>query len=100
AVISTLTIALSSPVATRQVRIVFLAWLAAVLYSNTTPGTLAAVLSVTRLPLIPLATCYSLGGMSHISWHGLGAVLMDGVYVVGLTLVAEFWMRRRDLLLQ
>src|SRR5207302_1950667 len=85
-VISTLIVTFSAPIATRRARILLLAWFAAVIYSNTNPGPVAAVLGVTRIPLIPLATCYSFGATGSIGWSGVGALLMMVRYVVGLTL--------------
>jgi hypothetical protein len=99
-VISTLIVTFSAPIATRRARIILLLWFAAVLYSNTSLGPVAAVLAVTRIPLIPLAMCYNFGATGTIGWAGIGALLMMAVYIVGLTLLAEYWMRRRDLLLQ
>jgi hypothetical protein len=49
---------------------------------------------------MPLAACYSFGTTATIDWAGLLALLLMVVYVVGLTLLAEYWMSRRDLLLQ
>src|SRR6266567_3940308 len=49
-VISTLVVVFSAPIATRLARIALLAWFAAVLYSNTSPGPLASFLSISRLP--------------------------------------------------
>src|SRR5215467_1620212 len=68
-IISTLTVVLSRPVATRRVQIVFLAWLVAVLYSNSNLGPVAGFLAVSRIPLAPLAACYNLG--ATMSWYGL-----------------------------
>ncbi len=99
-VISTLIVAFSAPVATRRARIVLLAWFAAVLYSNTNPGPVAAFLGVTRIPLIPLTACFNFGAVGSIDWSGVGALVMVVLYIVGLTLLAEYWMARRDLLLQ
>lgn len=99
-VIATLIVTFSAPIATRRARILLLVWFAAVLYSNTSPGPVAAVLGVTRIPLIPLAICFNLGATGPIDWSGAAALLMMAVYVVGLTLLGAYWMRRRDLLLQ
>jgi hypothetical protein len=97
--ISTLVVAFSAPIATRLARIVLLAWLAVVLYSNGSLGPVAAVLSVTRIPLIPLTICYSFGTTSNIGWYGLTGLVMIALYIVGFTLLAEYWMRKRDLIL-
>ena len=99
-VISTLIVTFSTPIATRPARILLLLWFAAVLYSNTTLGPVAAFLSISRIPLIPLSICYNFGTTAAISWSGIGALVMMGVYVVGLTLLGEYWLRKRDLLLQ
>ncbi|MDQ6661072.1 MAG: hypothetical protein M3Z24_08915, partial [Chloroflexota bacterium] len=52
--IATLVVAISAPIATRIARIVALAWLAAALYSNTSPDLVAQFLAFTRIPLIPM----------------------------------------------
>jgi hypothetical protein len=98
-VISTLVVTFSAPIATRRARILLLAWFAAVLYSNTSPGPVAAVLGVSRIPLMPLVVCYNFGATGSIGWIGVAALAMVVVYVVGLTLLAQYWMRKRDLLL-
>ncbi len=98
-VISTLVVAFSRPIATRGARILLLAWLAAMLYSNS-PGPLAAILGVTRIPLIPLIICYNLGTTGSMGWQGIVALVIVVGYIVGLTLLAEYWMRKRDLILQ
>ncbi|MDQ2714591.1 MAG: hypothetical protein M3Z08_06765 [Chloroflexota bacterium] len=99
-VISTLVIAFSAPIASRFARIMLLAWIAAILYSNTSLGPVAAMLGVTRLPLIPLATSYALGTAAVLDWPALLALLTEVAYVSGLALLAQYWMARRDLLLQ
>lgn len=98
-VISTLVVAFSAPIATRLARIVLLAWVAAVLYSGTSPGPIAAILSITRIPLMPLAACYNLGTNGTIGWSGALAFVIDIAYIIGLTLLAEYWMAKRDLIL-
>lgn len=96
-VISTLVVAFSAPIATRLARIVLLAWVAAVLYSGTSPSPIATILSITRIPLMPLAACYNLGASGTIGWSG--ALVIDIAYIIGLTLLAEYWMAKRDLIL-
>lgn len=98
--ISTLTVAFSAPLATRKARIVLLAWFVLVLYSNTSPDAVATTLGVTRIPLIPFTLCYNFGINGTIGWSGLLALLIVAVYVAGLILLAQYWMARRDLLLQ
>ncbi len=99
-VISTLVVVFSAPIATRLARIALLAWFATVLYSNTSPGPLAAFLSISRLPLIPMTACFNFGAAGSIGWSGVAALLVIALYVVGLTVLGEYWMSRRDLLLQ
>jgi hypothetical protein len=99
-VISTLVVVFSTPIATRIARIALLAWFAAVLYSNTSPGPVASFLSISRLPLIPMTTCFNLGAAGSIDWTGLVALLIVLVYVLGLTRLGEYWLGRRDLILQ
>jgi hypothetical protein len=53
-----------------------------------------------RLPLLPLAICYSFGTTQSIDWSGIAALAMSIVYIVGLTLLGEYWLRKRDLILQ
>lgn len=77
--------------------IVLLAWVAAVLYSGTSPSPIATILSITRIPLMPLAACYNLGASGTIGWSG--ALVIDIAYIIGLTLLAEYWMAKRDLIL-
>jgi hypothetical protein len=99
-VISTLVVVFSAPIATRLARIALLAWFAAMLYSNTSPGPLAPFLSISRLPLIPMTACFNLGAAGSIGWSGVAALLIMASYVVGLTMLGEYWMSRRDLILQ
>jgi len=99
-VISTLVVVFSAPIATRLARIALLAWFAAVLYSNTSPGPLASFLSISRLPLIPMTACFNFGAAGSIGWFGVAALLIIALYVVGLTMLGEYWMSRRDLILQ
>ena len=99
-VISTLVVVFSTPIATRIARIALLAWFAAVLYSNTSPGPVASFLSISRLPLISMTLCFNFGAAGSIDWAGLVALLVVVVYVVGLTRLGEYWLGSRDLLLQ
>lgn len=98
-VLSTLTVVLSIPIATRRIQIVFLAWLVVVLYSNTNPTLIAQYLAVTRLPLAPFAACHNFGALGTIDGYGLIMVIVEVGYIVGLTLVANFWLSKRDLIL-
>ncbi|TMB80444.1 MAG: ABC transporter ATP-binding protein [Chloroflexi bacterium] len=55
---------------------------------------------ISRLPLIPMTTCFNFGAVGSIDWAGLVALLVVVVYVVALTRLGEYWLWRRDLLLQ
>ena len=81
-VISTLVVVFSAPIATRLARIALLAWFAAMLYSNTSPGPLASFLSISRLPLIPMTACFNFGAAGSIGWFGVAALLIIALYVV------------------
>lgn len=94
-VLAALTVTLSPPIATRTVRIVFLLWLALALYSFQSGIAPAWV----HLPLVPLGACYTFGASATIGWSGCWALLVAAGYVAGLTLLAQFWLARHDLLL-
>jgi hypothetical protein len=96
-----LTVALSPPLATRLYRIFFLAWL--VLALMPLPpldlGPLPTLLAIVRVPALPLAACYTLGGPPGINLVALWAVPLVAAYIIALTLLAGFWLARRDLIL-
>lgn len=97
--LSTLTVVLSVPIATRRIQIAFLLLLAIILYSNTSSTTLAQYLAVVRIPLAPLATCVNLGQTMVLDLPALGMVLLAAGYIGVLTILATYWFNRRDLLL-
>jgi len=100
-VIATLTVALSSPMATRLIRIGFLLWL--VLALAPLPGVdwLATLLSIIRLPLLPIATSVGLGTTPTLGVVGvLWPLLVEALSLIGLTFAADFLLARRDLILQ
>lgn len=96
---SVLTIILYRPIATRLMQIAFLAWCAAMFYSNTSPTIVAQDLSVTRLPLTPIIACYNLGTTGTIDLYGFSMLLLTLVYIVALTFLTDFLLNRRDLIL-
>lgn len=96
-IVSTLTVVLSVPVATRRIQIAFLAWLVLILSSNNVPSFILAVFTLIRLPLAPLAACYNLGTTS-VSWSSLLMVLLALGSIVGLTVLAAYWLNKRDLI--
>lgn len=96
-IISTLTVLLSIPISTRLIQIIALAWIAAILYSNTSPGMLATILSFTRIPLAPLAVCYNLG-TTPIGWYEVVMLVLAPDYIALLAYLASLSLARRDLL--
>jgi hypothetical protein len=97
-VTSVLTATFSPPQATRLARIILLAWFAVMLYSSTS-APLAAVIEFTRIPLAPLAACYTATLTGVVTfWTLLGFVLSCG-YMLGLTWLASHWLGQRDLIL-
>ena len=98
-VVTALTVVLSRPIATRRIQIVFLIWLLCVLYSNSNLGIVAQYLSWTRIPLAPLIVCFNLGTTGIANWYDAVMVLIALGYIIGLTLLAQFWFSKRDLIL-
>ena len=98
-ILSTLTVLLSAPIATRRIQIVFLIWLAGVLYSNTNHDIVAHYLSVIRVVLAPIVTCSGLGGAESIDGYGLAMILLAIGYIVALSWLVEYWFSKRDLIL-
>ena len=98
-IVSALTVVLSRPIATRRIQIVFLAWLLCVLYSNSNLGLVAQYLSWTRIPLAPLIVCFNLGTTGIANWYDALMMLVALGYIIGLTLLAQFWFTKRDLIL-
>lgn len=98
-VTSTLVVTLSPPMATRLMRIIFLAWL--VVAFAPLPGIdwLAALFSVARLPLLPLAANIGLGTTLNPGVVGLWPLPVAALYIVGLALAADAELARRDLIL-
>lgn len=93
------TVLLLAPVATRRIQIVFLVWLAAVLYTNAGVNGLTHYLSIVQIPLAPLAACYQLGFTATINGYGLAMLLLTIGYIVGLTYLTDVLFSRRDLIL-
>jgi hypothetical protein len=94
---------LSSPMATRLKRIIFLAWLALVLFAQSPvfwlPEVVMSVLRFASLPLLPLIACYNISVAGTLGLAGALGVGVEGVYVVVLVLIAGYWLERRELLL-
>lgn len=101
--VAVLTVGLCSPMATRLKRIVFLSWVAVVLFSFKPivriPNWLDALLSVTQLPLWPLQASYTLCFTGNFDLLALlGLALLAG-YAVLIALIAGYWLEKRELLL-
>ncbi len=94
-----LTVALSPPLATRLYRIFFLAWLVLALAPPFDAGPLPTLQAIVRGPALPLAACYTLGGPPGVNPAALWAVPLVAVYSIALTLLAGWWLARRDLIL-
>jgi hypothetical protein len=101
--VSVQTVALSSPIATRLMRILFLAWIAVVLFSIspifTIPSSVLNVLMIVRIPLWPLSACYQVSVSGTISLTSVLGMLLVAVYIIALALIAGKWLERRELLL-
>lgn len=101
--VSTLTVTLTSPTGTRRQRIVFLAWIAIVLFSASPifrlPDVVINILGVTRLPLIPVGICYNIGVNSSLDSSALPGFLLVALYIAALVWLAGYWLERRELLL-
>ncbi|MGH2518037.1 MAG: hypothetical protein ACRDHP_20530 [Ktedonobacterales bacterium] len=95
-VLAALALALSTEFAPRLVRLLFLAWLTAALYSYAGTGPLATLCFPLRLPLLPLFASYDIGATGTVGVAGLLALVLDVAYAVGLVALAAFWLGRRE----
>jgi hypothetical protein len=98
-VISTLVVTLSPPIATRLTRILFLAWLVLAFAPPPEVDWLATLFSLARLPLLPLSASIGLGTLPHTSLLDFWSLPVEALYIVGLTLVADFFLAHRNLIL-
>ncbi len=98
-ILATLTVLLSAPIATRRIQIVFLIWLAGVLYSNTNTDLVAHYLSVIRVVLAPIVACSSFGITESIDGYGLAMIVLAIGYIIALSWLVEYWFSKRDLIL-
>ena len=101
--VSVLAAALSSPMSTRLKRILFLVWVAVVLFSLspifTLPASILNVLAIVRVPLWPISACYQVSVSGTIDLAGVLGMLLEALYIIGLALLAGYWLERRELLL-
>ncbi len=98
-ILSILTVVLSVPVATRRVQIIFLVWLAAMLYSDSRFSDIAKYFTVTQLPLLPVTACYNLGLVPIVDGYALVMLVVAVGYIIGLTWLADMLLAKRDLIL-
>ncbi len=98
-ILSIFTVLLSIPVSTRRIQIAFVAWLALVLYTNTSNNFVATYFSWVRIPLAPMTVCYNLDTLATLDWYMLVMVALALGYIVVLSALAAFLLRRRDLIL-
>jgi hypothetical protein len=101
--VSVLTVALSSPIATRLTRILFLLWIAVVLFSISPifmiPSAILNILEIVRIPLWPITACYQISVSGTVSLIGVIGMVLVAVYIIGLALIAGKWLESRELLL-
>jgi hypothetical protein len=95
--VAVLTVLLFIPIATRLMQILFLAWLALVLYSNTSPAFLAQHIAFVRLPLAPIAVCYTLGASQLFTTYTVLMLLLALIYILILGWLCTFCFKLRDL---
>lgn len=101
--VSVLAVTLSSPMATRLKRILFLAWIAVVLFSISPifaiPSSVLNILGIVRIPLWPISACYHVSVSGTFDVAGVIGMLFEATYIIGLALIAGYWLERRELLL-
>lgn len=101
--VSTLTVALTSPIGSRRKLMVFLVWVALVLFSISpvvlVPDAALNVLSIVRIPLAPITWCYGVSVSGYMSMDLLWGTLGVAVYVAGLGRLAGYWLEKKELLL-
>jgi hypothetical protein len=94
AFVATVIIALSAAIAPRAARWAALVLLVLGFASYDAGGPLGVVLLVTRLPLLPFVAAYALGLGDASVWAWLGVLLLLPGTLVGLIILAGYWLRR------
>jgi hypothetical protein len=92
--VSVLTVALSSPIATRLLRILF-----SISPIFTIPSFILNILGIVRIPLWPISASYQISVSGTIGLSGVLGMLLVAIYIIGLALVAGMWLERRELIL-
>jgi hypothetical protein len=100
AVISVVTILLMPPIATRITHLSFFGWLAIVMATNTSDDSVRSTLSVSHLPLWPLANCTTIGISNQTLIEQLASITLTLSYLVLFTLIASRWFSKRDLIFE
>jgi hypothetical protein len=92
--LAALAVCLSSPIAPRAPRIVALVLVALGFASFNATDLLGDILLVARIPLFPFVAPYRLGIAPGDLLAWLGTVLLTPAAIVGLILLAAYWLRR------
>jgi hypothetical protein len=93
--IGTLAVVLAPPIAGRVWRVGVLVVVLLALYSYQVSGPLGQALVVTRVVLLPIATCYNLGQTGELGRSGLLALIAVAALVAGMISLAAFALGRR-----
>ncbi|MDQ2831278.1 MAG: hypothetical protein M3Y74_19800, partial [Chloroflexota bacterium] len=96
-------VTLCAPIGSRRLLIAFLAWLLAAFVpaydAARLPAILSALLSLARLPLLPVSTVFTAGAGGSLDWSSLDGLGVEAVYAGALTVLAGFLLEKRELLL-
>ncbi len=99
--VALLIVALCTPIATRLKRMAFLAYLVVMLFSFKPiipiPTWLDALLSITQIPLWPVAVIYTMSTDGTFSLIDLPAFLLIVCYALLIVLIAGRWLEKREL---
>jgi len=102
-VLAALTVTLCAPIGSRRLLIAFLVWLLAALVpaydAARLPAILSALLSLARLPLLPVSTVFAAGAGGNFDWPTLVGLAVEAVYVGALAVFAGFLLEKRELVL-
>ena len=101
--VSTLTVAFTSPIGTRRKRMLLLLWITVVLFSLSPlvllPQQVMDVLSIVRIPLAPVGVCYNVSVNGRIDLSAVWGFPLVVVYVACLAWLAGYWLEKKELLL-
>lgn len=98
-----LTVAFTSPTGTRIKRILLLAWIVVVLFTNSPlvllPQPVINILGISRIPLAPIAVCYNVSVNGSIDLSSLWSFPLIVAYIIALAILAGYWLEKKELLL-